>query len=193
MTNFLMRDYPSIGRLRGGAGRVATVTEGTPTMNQRKTYLRTLLLKRSAWMEDRVIQKAQANGYSAVTPAMSRLFGHMGGQPIGLSDLARRMEVSRQAVHKLANEAARLGLVEFVVSPDDGRVVRLQFTQAGWAMSATALRDFDDLEQRLKVQMGARNLNELKRLLALPWDEQEQVGDGSGPADGPPASREHAS
>lgn len=146
-------------------------------MSQHKTYLRTLLLRRFAWMEEQVIKKAQAHGYSSVTPAMSRLFGHMGGQPAGLSELARRMDVSRQAVHKLANEAARLGLVEFVVAPEDARVVRLQFTRAGWDMSATATKDFEDIEQQLKARMGARNLNELKRLLALPWDEQEAPAD----------------
>lgn len=153
-------------------------------MSQRKTYLRTLILRRFAWMEERVLKKAQAHGYSGVTPAMSRLFGHMGGQPTGLSELARRMDVSRQAVHRLANEAAKLGLVEFVVSPDDARVVRLQFSQAGWDMSATAAKDFEDIEQQLKARLGARNLGELKRLLALPWDEQEGEGVGGTPEAG---------
>lgn len=147
-------------------------------MSQRKTYLRTLLLRRFAWMEERAMQRAKANGYSGVTPAMNRLFGHMGGRAVGLSELARSMDVSRQAVHRLANEAAKLGLAEFVVSPDDARVVRLQFTQAGWEMSATAARDFDDIEQQLKARMGAKNLNELKRLLALPWDDEE-MSEGS--------------
>lgn len=125
------------------------------------------------------MQRAKANGYSGVTPAMNRLFGHMGGQPVGLSELARRMDVSRQAVHRLANEAARLGLVEFVVSPDDARVVRLQFTQAGWNMSATAAQTFDDIEQQLQLRMGAKNMNELKRLLALPWDDEEMSDDAA--------------
>lgn len=142
-------------------------------MAKNRIYLRSLLLQRFNWIEERVMEKAREHGYHEVTPAMSRLFGNMVGQPVGLSDLSRRMGVTRQAVHKLANEAARLGLVEFVASPQDARVVRLQFTQAGWEMSATAAKDFEEIEAGLKQQLGARNLAELKRLLQLPWDAQE--------------------
>lgn len=142
-------------------------------MTAKKVYLRNLLLSRSTWMEDRILAKAKEHGYELVTPAMSRLFGHMSSQPAGLSELARRLGVSRQAVHRLATEAARLGLVEFVQAPENARVVRLQFSQAGWAMSAQAAKDFEDLERVLRERLGARNLNELKRLLSLAWDDAE--------------------
>lgn len=145
-------------------------------MAKNKPYLRNLLLQRFNWIEERVLEKARAHGYAQVTPAMSRLFGNMVGQPVGLSELSRRMGVTRQAVHKLANDAARLGLVEFVASPDDARVVRLQFTQAGWAMSALAAKDFEEIESAIKEHLGTRNLAELKRLLQLPWEQAEASG-----------------
>lgn len=143
-------------------------------MTDKKIYLRNLLLGRSTWMEEQVVAMARNHGYTQVTPAMSRLFGHMGGQPIGLSELARRLGVSRQAVHRLATEAARLGLVEFVQTPEDARVVCLQFSRAGWAMSTQAARDFEEVEARLRERLGTRNLNELKRLLSLAWSDEEQ-------------------
>jgi DNA-binding MarR family transcriptional regulator len=139
-------------------------------MAREKTYLRTLLLQRVNWFEERVLEKAVEHGYRMVTPAMARLFGHMGGKPAGLSELARRMGISRQAVHRLASEAIELGLIEALPSPQDARVVRLQFTQAGWVMSARAAKDFDAIEGVLKDRIGARNVAELKRLLALAWD-----------------------
>lgn len=142
-------------------------------MSTKKVYLRTLLLQRFRWMEDRVAEQAGRNGYAKITPAMSRMFGHMGGRPIGLSELARRLSISRQAVHKLANDAAGLGLVEFVPCPDNARIVRLQFSQAGWAMSTQAAREQEAMEEALKAQLGAKNLAELKRILALPWEESE--------------------
>ncbi|HMO48407.1 MAG TPA: MarR family transcriptional regulator [Rubrivivax sp.] len=138
-----------------------------------KTFLRNLLLRRFNWVEEHSLELARAHGYGSVTPALSRLFGNMGGHPAGLSDLSRRMGISRQAVHKLANEAAKLGLVEFVPSVTDTRVVCLQFTKAGWTMSADAARSFEEIEARIKSQIGAKNLIELKRLLALPWDATE--------------------
>ncbi len=153
-------------------------------MAREKIYLRTLLLQRMNWFEERILEKARGHGYAKVTPAMARLFGHMGGHPVGLSDLARLMGISRQAVHKLANDAVELGLIEAVPSPQDARVVRLQFTQAGWAMSARAAKDFDEIEGLLKDRIGARNVAELKRLLALAWDESEEAGRAPATADG---------
>lgn len=142
-------------------------------MPDKKIYLRNLLLKRSAWFEESAMERARASGYDRVTPAMSRMFGHMSGRPIGLSDLARRLGITRQAVHKCASEAAQLGLIEFVPDPANARIVRVQFTQAGWEMSALAARDFDEIEAGLRERMGARNLNELKRLLQMAWTAEE--------------------
>jgi DNA-binding MarR family transcriptional regulator len=144
-------------------------------MRHKKTHLRPLLLMRSDWMEERVLQKAEQSGYGQITPAMNRLFAHMTGQPIGLSELARRLGVSRQAVHKLANEAAKHGLVEFVACDTDARVVNLQFSAAGWTMSERASRDFDAIDAQLVKRLGAKNVAELKRLLSLAWSEDEET------------------
>ena len=143
-------------------------------MQPHKTLLRHLLLARSDWMEARVMEGAARNGYDGVTTAMNRLFAQLRGRPVGLSELARALSVSRQAVHQLANEAARLGLVEFVASENDGRVKLLRFTQKGWAMSDSAARAFEAIEAELAQQIGAQDLAELKRILGKPWSADEQ-------------------
>ena len=142
-------------------------------MQAHKTLLRHLLLARSDWMEARVMEGARRNGYGEVTTAMNRLFAQLRGRPVGLSELARALSVSRQAVHQLANEAARLGLVEFVASENDGRVKLLRFTQKGWAMSESAARAFAAIETELAQQIGAQDLAELKRILGKAWSADE--------------------
>jgi DNA-binding MarR family transcriptional regulator len=144
-------------------------------MTEHKKYLRNLLVQRFNWIEERVFKTARVHGYDQITPAMSRLFGNMVGGPAGLSDLSRRMGISRQAVHKLASEAAKLGLVRLVPSPDDARVVLVQFTDEGWKMSASATMAFEKLEAQLAKQLGKKNLAELKRLLELPWDAPDEA------------------
>jgi DNA-binding MarR family transcriptional regulator len=143
------------------------------SMASRKTYLRNLLLQRFDWMEERVLERAVVSGYAYITPAMNRLFAHMWGQPVGLSELSRRLGISRQAVHKLASEAARHGLVEFVASTEDARVVMLRFTEAGWAMSARAARDLASIEAAIAAKLGAAKVAQLKALLAEPWSDEE--------------------
>jgi DNA-binding MarR family transcriptional regulator len=142
-------------------------------MSTQKRYLRQLLLRRSGWMENWLYEHAQENGYGEVTPAMNRMFGHMGGRPVSLSDLARRLSISRQAVHQCANDAAGLGLVEFCASELDARVRLLRFTEKGWLMSERAAQDLDMLEAELEARIGRRDLEELKRILSKSWTDDD--------------------
>ncbi|NCT95975.1 MAG: MarR family transcriptional regulator [Comamonadaceae bacterium] len=144
----------------------------TPPTTPHKQLLRHLLMARSDWMEARVVQGAHLEGYPQLTTAMNRLFAQLGGRPLGLSELARRLGVSRQAVHKLALEAERLGLVEFVPSEEDGRVKLLRFSQKGWRMSEEAAAAFVRMEEELARHIGQDNVEELRRILALPWPER---------------------
>lgn len=149
-------------------------------MTVHKSLLRHLLLMRSEWMEARVMDMARRNGYQQVTASMNRLFAHLGGRPVGLSELARRLGITRQAVHKVAAEAERLSLVEFVPSERDGRVKLLRFTQKGWDMSEQAARDFAEIEAELAERIGAPTLEALRAALALPWTEAEQARENPG-------------
>lgn len=127
-------------------------------------------------MEKRVLERAHASGYGFFTPAMNRLFAHLRGRPVGLSEIARELGISRQAVHQLANEAAKIGLIEFVSSEKDGRVKLLRFTQKGWAMSDSAARAFEQIEENLARHIGEKDLRELKRILGKTWSDDGQSG-----------------
>lgn len=138
-------------------------------MKVKKLYLRHLLLSRSAWMEQRLFDGAARNGYGDLTEAMGRLCAHLGGGPLSLSALARRLTVSRQAVHKLAAETAKLGYVEITPSETDARVKLLGFTPKGWAMAESAMGEMAAIEAELSAQLGADKLALLVDLLAMPW------------------------
>lgn len=137
-------------------------------------YLRHLLLSRSDWMERRLFDGAARNGYGDLTPAMSRLCAHLAGRPLSLSELARRLTVSRQAVHKLATETASLGYVELVDSEQDARVKLLRFTRKGQDMADAARRELEAIEVQLVEQIGADKMDVLKSLLAMPWAAEER-------------------
>ena len=104
-------------------------------------------------------------------PAALDVIAEQGLAAVAVEPLARRLGVSRQAVHKLALEAERLGLVEFVPSEEDGRVKLLRFSQKGWRMSEEAAAAFVRMEEELARHIGKDNVEELRRILALPWPE----------------------
>lgn len=134
-------------------------------------YLRYLLAQRTNWMEQQLYAGAAEEGYGYVTPAMSRMFGQMGKEPVSLSELARRLIVSRQAVHQIANEAARHGLVEFVDSPTNRRVRLVKFTDQGRTMFASGTRSLARIERDLAKRIGADDLETLRRILSKDWDD----------------------
>jgi DNA-binding MarR family transcriptional regulator len=58
---------------------------------------------------------------------------------VTVSELARHMGLTRQAVQRLADDMARDGLVEFVKNPGDARAMHLLLTEAGKAKYDNAL------------------------------------------------------
>ncbi len=138
-----------------------------------KRYLRHLLSWRSEWMEARLYEKAAANGYGDITPAMAKLFAHMSARPVPMSEMARRLHISRQAVHKMANEGVRSGYIETAPSASDPRQRVLQFTPKGLKMAESAKRELDAIEARLQAMIGPDQLERLKDLLQLDWSPDE--------------------
>jgi DNA-binding MarR family transcriptional regulator len=139
------------------------------TGNPDARSLRLLLLQRSEWFEDRVLQAAPRYGYRFVTPAMHRLFAHMPSKPVSISELARRLAVSRQAVHQTVAAARRRGIVELVDDPLDARARKVRFTAKGLKMVKRASLVVRSLETRLERQLGPRDVAALRRILAKAW------------------------
>lgn len=132
-------------------------------------YLRPLLAARYEWMEGEIYARAESNGYGHIPPAMARMFGHLGQHPVSLSCLARRLGVSRQAVHKMVNEARQLGLLTLIDSDEDRRTKLVTYTPDGWAMVASAERELEAIEDGIRAQLGDRDFDELLRLLSCNW------------------------
>jgi DNA-binding MarR family transcriptional regulator len=75
-------------------------------------------------------------------------------QRVTVSELARHLGVTRQAIQRLADDMARDGLVEFVKNPGDARAMHLLLTEAGkaryyeaqeceWQWTNAIAQDFD--------------------------------------------------
>jgi DNA-binding MarR family transcriptional regulator len=138
-------------------------------MSAAKHNLRYLLMHRSAWFEERILQEAERHGYGYVTPSMNRLFAHMRHRPVSISDLARSLDVSRQAAHQTLSEAMRHGLVELVHSEDDKRVKLVRFSKKGLEMSAIAAKSIARIEQELESRIGRTDMEALRRILEKTW------------------------
>ena len=140
-----------------------------PRNASRGPTLRVLLMERDEWLYDRTVAKAAEYGYGAVTPAMARLFVQVARAPMSISELARRLAISRQSLHETVLAASELGLIELAEDPNNKRIRLVHFTQAGKRMSRKVLVVDRKMERELAERIGKANVEELKRILTLPW------------------------
>ena len=138
-------------------------------MNAARQTLRNLLMSRHELLYDRAFAVAADYGYGDVTPAMARLFIQVARGPLSISELARRLAISRQSVHETVSTACDLGLVELVDDPANRRIRIVQFTANGKRMSRTVLAVDRRMERELAARIGARNVAALKRILSQEW------------------------
>lgn len=131
--------------------------------------LRNLLLARYELLYERGFATADEHGYGDVTPAMARLFVLVARGRFSISELARRLAISRQSVHETVRAACAMGLVELAEDPENRRVRIVRFTEAGKRMSRTVLSVDRRMERELARRIGAKNVVLLKRILTMDW------------------------
>ncbi|MEB5928585.1 MarR family winged helix-turn-helix transcriptional regulator [Acinetobacter schindleri] len=117
------------------------------------------------------MKNAQKNGYGYITPSMARLYSYLGDTPIAMSELARRLKISRQAVHQLVTEGLNSEFLEVIDSPEDKRIKLVKFSEKGKKMSDVALAEIHQAEQDLAKYLGEDNVKALRRILEMEWPE----------------------
>ena len=135
------------------------------------TNLKQLLLVRNDWFSSEIFKGAKAAGYSSLTQSEARLLAHMAGKPMSMSELARRLSISRQAVHKSVAELERRGVLVVQGDPQRGNSKLVVYTAKGKELNAAGVKIITQIEARIAEQIGAENLEALKRILALKWDQ----------------------
>lgn len=98
-------------------------------------------------------------------PAHSAVFAQITPDGSRLTDLARRANMSPQAMGELVDELEQLGYV--IRRPDrtDRRAKLIILTRKGQACIAAGMATIDGIEQQLTDRLGERGHRQLRRLL----------------------------
>jgi DNA-binding MarR family transcriptional regulator len=86
-------------------------------------------------------------------------------QGVRITDVARRLEVSKQAVQQLVGDLLEAGVVRFEVDPDDARAKRVRLTELGVHAMQHGTGVLLELEREVVARLGARDVKQLHRLL----------------------------
>jgi len=127
------------------------------------------LLVASAWFDEALLARLAEGGGPTLSPTRSRAFLAMSGGPIRVSELARELDISRQATHKLLDSLEEDGLIERRTDERDHRAHVVRLTDRGLAVAGDAGTILRELEDELTQRIGARHVAALRQALALDW------------------------
>lgn len=128
-----------------------------------------LLLRRFRWFDESLRSTLLERGWPHVTPAQSMVFAVIDEAGTSTADLARRIGVTRQAVHQTVKDLEALGLVEQISNPSDGRVRLVRLSEAGAANVQAAFLAFVDIERQLGERIGSQRVSQLRSALNADW------------------------
>jgi DNA-binding MarR family transcriptional regulator len=124
------------------------------------------LLAASAWFDEALLARLAQRGWPGLTPTRSRAFLALSRGPVLVSDLARELDISRQAAHKLLDGLQVDGLISRRVDDHDRRAQQVTLTERGRELARDAGRILPELERELARRIGTGSVRALREALA---------------------------
>jgi DNA-binding MarR family transcriptional regulator len=127
---------------------------------------------------DELHEQLAAAGHPEARPLHGFALQALGADGVTLSELGRRLGVSKQAAAKTVANLAEIGYIERVAHPLDQRAVLIRRSASGEQMLALSARIFGQIRAELVRQVGAQRLSELEATLAaIDREHNPKLGD----------------
>lgn len=97
----------------------------------------------------------------------------LGAKAMTVSELAERLEISKQGAGQIVDDMERRGYVERRADPSDGRARLLYLSERGRAALSAARRFHQRYERRLVREHGGEAVARLRELLAAMAGEEQ--------------------
>jgi DNA-binding MarR family transcriptional regulator len=114
---------------------------------------------------DRLQQAMAKAGLEDMRPAFGYVIRALANGQLSVSELARVLDVTKQAASQTVDEMERAGFVERRPSSSDRRMKALALTAKGRRVRETALRTSAAMEAELAATLGARTVKQARRAL----------------------------
>jgi DNA-binding MarR family transcriptional regulator len=116
-------------------------------------------------ISDELFAQLAEVGFTDIRPAHGCVFGHIDEDGARLTALADRAGLTKQAVGEAVADLERLGYVERVPDPEDGRAKIIKLTDRGVAATAAAAKIFAEMERRFAAEVGEKRFKEFRETL----------------------------
>jgi len=127
-----------------------------------------LLLKSARLLDERALGRINRQGPKVtLRRAHTSLLPHVDQQGTRLTELARRLGVTKQAAGQLVSDLEALGALERVDDPEDGRAKLVRFTKLGLESIHHGLSVLRGIETELEAALGKTRMRQLHEALAV--------------------------
>ncbi|MBW2421627.1 MAG: winged helix-turn-helix transcriptional regulator [Deltaproteobacteria bacterium] len=131
----------------------------------RKNNIGQHLLEVARDFQKRALESFCAEGHAGLQPAHQAVLTHLRLSGTRLTELAQRASMSKQAMGQLIDEVERLGYVERVSDPTDGRAKIVRFTRAGLELIKDGTDIASAVQRDYAALIGKKKLDILREIL----------------------------
>ena len=123
------------------------------------------------WIEERLQELIRESGFAEARPAFNAVFVHLPADGCRLTELARRADMSKQAMAELVDELVTLGYLVRFPDPADRRAKLILRSEKGLEVSRTAWTAFAQIDREIAERLGEEDFQRMRALLAAALPE----------------------
>jgi DNA-binding MarR family transcriptional regulator len=112
--------------------------------------------------ENRVHALLNARGHPHIRPSHSTVFANLGTGAVRVTELARRAQVTQQAMGKMLKELERMGYIERAVDGSDKRAREIRLTERGVALVRDTQQALEEVQSHYQQKIGQESLTEIE-------------------------------
>ena len=120
-----------------------------------------LLFRAARLVNERAVANARSAGATRLRLAHTQLFPHIAFDGTRMTEIAKRLEVTKQAIGPLVDDLVAAGMVERIPDPRDQRAKLIRWTRQGRRALEHGLGVLARLERDIAATVGAQRMTAL--------------------------------
>lgn len=126
-----------------------------------------LLLEFSKDFERRVLKSLQERGHDQIRASHSILFSNLGLGAVRVTELAKRAQVTQQAMGKMLKEVERMGYITRDIDSVDRRAKEIRLTAKGIQLVEEGIEVVEEVRCYYAQRVGEDELDQLENQLRV--------------------------
>ena len=135
----------------------------------RRNELMIHIFQALVWMDEALQARLHDLGWPDVSRAQSMVMLNVAAGVTRPSEIARRLGISRQAIHTTIAQMVELGMLRLEVDEADGRHKRLHLSEFGESMRADAQASMNEIMGSLETRLGKPLFASLMKAFEADW------------------------